>query len=420
MATEGITSSFPETQKIDLVLPSQKTPFFLKFIGALFWLLLTYLLCQFLIVASENQIILKWWGKGTGVEKRFNNRFNIWLALCAKQSSTLLFYLIWIFVPLTAHQSPAQMKFVTDVLFKFRRVDNEDNTQSGIMIPRHLAQSILLQYNDGDLAFKAWYDQNKTKRILTPDNANDPATAMLSTSQNTKQINNPAVNITIYTWQPVKDTGRIGIYPMPLDREGWKCCIQYWLNGDGPVIWAWMQTERAQGEGSLYVPGPVDYNNPGTLSEWFDIKKHPDNILARYGIAPSSPIVVYFANGFYNDDRMTVPSTAFTDLVDGEDGDGGWVGFLSGQPPDFGEDQYKELIYTEVNTAMIPPQPPCSTAARVGLSVLGSLAAGLSTLAFAPAEGAEFFIPFVIGLAVTGAAASGAQSYQAAKKDSCS
>jgi hypothetical protein len=418
---ESSTSSPAETQTIDLVLPSPKTPLSLRFLGVLFWLLLMYLLCQFLIVASENQTILKWWGKGTGVEKRFNNRFNIWLALCAKQSSTLLFYLIWIFVPITAHQSPAQMKFVTDVLFKFRRVDNEDNTQSGIMIPRHLAQSILLQYNDGDVAFNAWYDQNKTTRILTPDNANDPATAMLSTSQTGKQGGNPNVSITIYTWQPVKNTEkRIGIYPTPLDREGWKCCIQYWLNGDGPIVWAWVQTERAQGESSLYVPGPVDMNNPGTLLEWFDIKKHPDNVLARYGISPSSPIVVYFANGFYNDDRMTVPSTAFTDLVDGEDGDGGWVGFLSGQPSDFGEDQYKQLIYSEVNTAMIPPQPPCSTVARTGLSVLGSLAAGLSTLAFMPEKAAAGFASFVIGLALTGAAVSGVQSYQAAKKDSCS
>ena len=418
---ENTVPSLAGSQTIDVVLPRTKVPLALRLVGFVFWALLAYLASQLLIVYSENQAILRWWGKGTGVDKKYNDYFNIWLALCAKQSSTFLYYIIWIFVPLTAHQSRAQIGFTTSVLFRFIRIENDDKTQSGIMIPRHLVQSILLQQNDGDLAFNAWYEKNKTKRVLTPDNANDPSTAMCSSSISRTQ-GGTGVSVTIYTWQPCKNSkdNRIGVYPTSIDRESWKCCIQYWLNGDsGPIKWGWIQTQKAPGENSVYIPGPVDINNPGTLDEWFDIKKHPDNILARYGISPNSPLIIYFANGFYNDDRMVVPSAAFADLVDGSAGAGGWVGFLSGQPDGFGEDEYKELIYSTVNTDVMPPSLPCNTAGRTATSVLGSLAAGLSGLAFLASETAVWPFALVGVLASVGAAVSGYQAYTSSKKDGC-
>jgi hypothetical protein len=419
MATANASST--PSQTIELVLPKFKWPLALKLVGFMFWILLTYLVFQLVIVYAENQAVLKWWGRGTGIDKKYNDRFNIWLALCAKQSSTLLFYIIWLFVPLSAHMSFAQIAFVSTVLFKFIRIDDGDS-QSGIMIPRHLVESVLLQYTDGDKAFNEWYDKNERTRILTKDNANDPTTAM------TWKVLTQTDSYVLYQRQGIPDkNNRIGVYPKSLDREGWKCCIQYWLNGDtdppvGP--WAWVKTAKAQGEGSLYVPDAIDPNNRGNLDEWFDIKKHPDNFLARYGIAPTSPIVVYFANGFYNDDRMTVPDYAFGDLIDGGGGAGGWMGFLQGQPVGTGEDQYKSLIYSTVNYDMASSTPKCNVAARTTLSTAGSLFAGLSGLAFLGEDAFKIFTTgpaaFLFSMSLVSAGITGVQAYQAAKSDKCS
>ena len=415
-------------QSIQVNLPTSKTSFTGKVLLVLFWGVTTYLICQLLIIYAENQGIIKWWQQGTGPGKNYNQYFNIWTTLCQKQGSTLLYYIMLLCVPFETHMSAAQVDFVTSVLFRFLRF-TDASVQRGIMIPRHLTESILLSYSDGDVPFQKWFDAHKTTRILTPDNPNDPSTAMKSIIPVSQITINGNTTAFIYKWAPPEydpqkhtlSSGKIGIYPVYTDRESWKCCIQYWLNGENDVNWVWAASESAPGSAPMMVIQPK--TSSITLNEWWDVDKHPDNIFARYGINYSSPLIIYFANGFFQDKNLKVPTDALKDLVNGNNGAGGWVGYLKGQGGSASLDDLKQVIDTDVNFKMGPPLAPCQGTPVTGslLAAGGTFVTGMSALAFLGAETLGALVsgpmfPFVLGMSAISAGIAGYSSYTSAKK----
>ena len=404
------------SQSISIKLPAAKSSFAVKVLGLTFWALIAYLLCQLIILYANNQPIVQWWQKGTGPGKHYNEYFSIWLCLCQKQASTLLFYIIWMFIPQNAHMSSAQIDFTLGTLFRFMRVDLQ-GVQQGILIPRHLASSILLREDDDDVSFMDWCKKNKTKRIWNPKDACDPQFVMT-----VKSATPTSNNATIYVWGPPTKNSidpRIGIYPDAKDTEGWKCCCQYWMNGEvADPKWLWTNTETSTGAKLQILQ--VNPPDPTAKNEWWDLDKHPDNVFARYGISYDSPAIIYYTNKKYADGSMPVDAISMMNLIAGADGDdGGWAYFMHGLGDTVSKDVIFSQLYTEVNFKVAPPQPSCGS--KVGGAVLagaGSFFGALGGLAFLGA--AAFTGPgfFLGGMALVSAGITGYQQYSSAS-NSC-
>ena len=76
------------------------------------------------------------------------------------------------------------------------------------------------------------------------------------------------------------------------------------------------------------------------------------------------------------------------------------------------------LDLAEVNKDMIPHPQPCNVASRTVVSGVGSIVTSLPALAFVGEDAWAWWL--VIGLGLAGAGITSAQSYQVAKRDSCS
>ena len=405
---EAVLPNPNASQAISIKLPASKSSFAVKVLGLTFWALATYLLCQVIILYANNQPIIQWWQKGTGPGKHFNEYFSIWLCLCQKQASTLLFYIIWMFIPKNAHMSSAQIDFTLGTLFRFMRVDVQGK-QQGILIPRHLASSILLREEDGDVSFMNWCKKNKSKRIWNPKDACDPKFVMTVYSATVQTDNS-----TVYVWGPPKDSNdpRIGIYPDAKDTEGWKCCCQYWMNGEvGVPTWRWTSTTTSTGaELQILQAHPPD---PAATNEWWDLDKHPDNVFARYGISYDSPAIIYYANKKYADGSLPVDAISMMNLIAGADGaDGGWAYFMHGLGDAVSKDFITSQLYTEVNFKVAPPPPSCgSKVGKAALAGAGSLFGALGGLSFLGESAFGLAGLFLGGMAVFSAAFTSLQQY---------
>jgi hypothetical protein len=349
-------------------------------IGLAFWALLAYVCMQILIVWSDNSAALDWWKKGTGFGKKYNDYFNIWYVLFHKQASWLTKHIIGIFIPEEAKWNGSQIDFTTEILFRFMRLP-VDGKQVGVMTPRQVAESILMQYDDGDESFQAWCDKNKDKRTWNPNNANDPDFYMQS-----KMTDDGHCRVFQWTSPSCKDStmgedprcNKIGIYPKPDDILTWQCCCQYWMNGDVPdPSWKWTQHTPS----NIYV---LEASDPTAKHEWWDLDKHPDNVLARYGIGFDSPLVVYFCNGFDRAGNVPVDAQALRNLLGTGPGEpGGWSDFLRNLQTSSGDD-IKNLIYDRVNfqDASTPPNSCSSDIGKGLLAAGGTFLTGLGPLVF--------------------------------------
>jgi len=406
------------SQSISITLPASQSSLAVKVIGMAFWALISYLLCQLIILYANNQPIIQWWQKGTGPGKRYNEYFSIWLCLCHKQASTLLLDIIWLFIPQNAHMSSAQIDFTLGTLFRFMRVDLQ-GVQQGILIPRHLASSILLREEDDDVAFTDWCKKNKDKRIWNPKDACDPQFVM-----RVKSATHTSDDATVYVWGPPKKDStdpRIGIYPDAKDFEGWKCCCQYWMNGDvDDPKWLWTTTTTSTNVSLQILQAPPATTPPAT-NEWWDLDKHPDNVFARYGISYDSPAIIYYTNNKYADGSMPVDSISMMNLIAGADGaDGGWAYFMHGLGDTVSKDVIYSQLYTEVNFKVAPPKPSCGSAiGGAALAGAGSLFGALGGLAFLGPAAFTVAGAFLAGMAVISAGITVVQQYTSASSSGC-
>ena len=373
------------TDSISIKLPSPKWSFTTTVIVMIFWGLVIYLVAQTAMLYLDNPAIIKWWQDGTGVDKTYNQHFSIWLTLCAGQRSLLLYGVMSLFLPQTVQMTIAQKIFITGTLFKsIRYVQN--GLQYGIMLPKHLCETVLLSYNDKDDKFNAWYDANKATRIADPGDPNNPLYYLKFTSSQVPQGKNPGVTLTTYKPIYIDDkTPKYGIYPSPqrLNVEDWKGCIQAWMNGglgSSEQKWAWGPSKDPNLSILLPMTYGDDVNGSANLTHWFDIEKQPDNVFARYGLKATSPLILYWVNQKSSYDSLQVDTTAFQNLIYGSPA-GGWIGFLSGMGQAASADNFQDECFAEANTQQVTPPPPsCSPSAKWGGAALGGGIAGLGMM----------------------------------------
>ena len=413
-ASGGIdTSPQLDPQDIIVKMPSPKRSWMVTLIGLAFWALIAYVCMQILIVWADNSAVLEWWKKGTGIGKKYNDYFNVWYVLLHKQASWLTKHIIGIFIPAETQWNGSQIDFTTEVLFRFMRL-TLDGKQAGVMTPRHIAESILMQYDDGDEAFQAWCAKNEDRRIWNPNNANDPDFYMQSTYISEGRARTFTWTSPSCTDSHVGDnarcdkTNKIGIYPKPDDLLTWQCCCQYWMNGDGgQTTWRWTQ----QTPSNIYILEAAD---SAAKNEWWDLDKHPDNVFARYGIGFDSPLVVYFCNGLDRAGNVPVDAQALKNLLGTGPGEpGGWSDFLRNLQTSSGDD-IKSLIYDRINfqDASTPPNSCSSDIGKGLLAMGGTFLTGMGPLVFGLGP---YGAGAAVALAVLSTAVVGAQQFMASK-----
>jgi len=367
-----------------------------------FWGLVVYLAVQTAMIFFDNKAIIKWWQDGTTIDKTFNSKFSIWLTLCAGQRSALLYFIISLFLPLDVQMTFAQRIFVSGTLFKFIRYV-QDGKQVGIMLPNHLCVTILLCHADNDEMFNKWYDAKPQRRIQSPDDPNDPAFSLTFTSRQIQQNGNTKVTLSTYDAVTIKDSSLFGIYPRAQRDyvEDWKGCIQAWMNGgidvpDNDRKWAWGPSQNSPNQSILL---PITYGDTDAdLTHWFAIDKQPDNVFARYGLKPTSPLIQYWINQRASDNGMKVDAAAFENLIYGSPA-GGWVGFLTGMGQAASADNFQDECFAQADTqAITPPPPGCSAINKWVGAGTGSALAGAGMLSMLAMPGVD--VPILIGFSI--------------------
>ena len=367
------------------------------FIVLAFWGLLVYLAMQVFLLWFGNRTIIKWWQTGTGPSKQYNNCMSIWLLLAAGQKSKLLYWIISLFLPTLVGLPLPQTEFITGTLLKYVRLETPKG-QEGIMLPRHMCVTVLLCREDGDSAFTAWMESNKTSRYQVVNDPNVSEYALTFTTDGTQRYGTD--NTTpLYSYTatqipgkiPGKQDGRFyGVYPAVDDLEGWRGCIQAWANGglnSSEVKFAWTLDDQ------VYGLVPTNKFPDATLDDWFDTVKQPDNVFARYHLKPTSPLLTDFVSGLQTKPQGgAARPTAFKHLIQG-----GWIGFMENVGgDDTPEGRYEDMCFSK--TYMKPNATPPNHACHNGWgdAALSGGIGGLGILAFLP------------GMAATGGAAAGA------------
>jgi hypothetical protein len=288
--------------------------------------------------------------------------------------------------------------------------------QTGILLPRHLCESVLLKISDGDTLFNNWYqstgvnrDENSYLVYGSPTSSTSPADS----------------NGNTYTYlefgspQADKSTGLIGVYPAPADSNSWMGLISEW---GGPAL-RW----QADKSNKFYSPEPLTTVQDGTNLWWFNYNNtgapRPDNFLARMGIPPDSPLVVYFCTGKYSVDGLPVDASALSNLFQQAGANaGGWIGYIRGRGPNTPIDELRNYIYTKVDWMAAPNKPcnPSGSAADTASSIASTAIPGLLMclpMMFNPAGALAIGAPAILGLLGVGAqtAIAGVKAANASK-----
>lgn len=293
--------------------------------------------------------IFDWWNQNKG--SNYTNKFSLSTCMMSYYS-TPLYYLNKIIIPPQQFLTLDQIAFLVGNIFPYMRTTS-NGVQSGIVIPRHLCESILLKSTDGDDQYNSWYNSLSTNR---------DENSKLKYGQPTITKSAPDSNGYTYTSLvfsnkiPDPKTGFIGVYPSVDDVNSWMGLISEW---GGPGL-RWQPDKSTK----FYSPEPLQSTDPTNLT-WFNWNNtglpRPDNFLARMGIPPDSPLVVYFCTGKYSIDGMIVDASAFLNLIQPAGANaGGWIGYIRGRGTVNSPDELRNYIYTQVDW-LSGPNKPCSS-----------------------------------------------------------
>lgn len=355
-----------------------------------------WIISQLLVIQVNYGPIFQWWKEHGG--DKYNNFINLRYVL-SYYYSKILYYIFSMFITPIATLSPTAIRIIVGKILKYQRYTGTDGVQKGILTPKSLCETVKLSPDDGDALFDDWFKNSDRGIIDVKTNLRYQIDTEKTQDGNTQ-----------YTFTALaNDDGTYGLYPGRDDPTGWKGLIQEWC---GPN-WYWEESN----DGMLYPVCDPSVDNPTEI--WFmNGTGRGDNFLARMGIAPDSPIVIYFCNGFYNDNSMTVDATAMKNLL-GEDGGGanpgGWLGYILGvESESKSVDDIENYIWTELKYK--PPPAPCSSSKTKSITS-GFLAGALTAL---PQLGFAIATRGSNGLAIAllGAAAGGISGYNAYNSDS--
>lgn len=380
------------------------TKLFIIFIAMIvIWLIYSYISMRILY-----KPLYTWWAQNGG--KKYDDKLSI-STLAAANYSTFLYYIGKLFRGPLNQLTIDQVRFIIGQLFPYMTYV-QNGTQYGIITPKSLCETVLLSKGDGDAMFDLWFDNFTRQGTILKEGA----PLKYSKSDPIKKDGVPGGVYYNYIFTPNTGDGDeknySGVYPIGAsDTNNWTGLVLEWLNGgddSDSAMWGICYDDVR-----LFHPYVV--NEPADKQvyvNWFTNKGvgRADNFLARMGIMPDAPLLIYFLNNQFSSQGMEVDPQAFQNLVApaGASVAGGWIGYLNGSSSkDY--DYFVNTIRTTTDFPMPPPPPQC-TKPDVGKGVLaGALSAisiGIMAAMDPPAA------PFIIGGAVV---AGGISGYQAGK-----
>lgn len=361
-----------------------------KIIFVLFIMILIYFISSYISIRINYKPIFDWWKQYDG--ENYKKLFNLF-TLCAFNDSIPIYYLSKFLSTPAEQLSSSQNRFIIGELLPYLRVV-QDDVQSGLIIPRHMCESIMLSPKDGDNAFDIWFSQAQRNGLPIKEGA------PLIYNRNSGTKHDVYIRYTYSIQENTGDSsGFYGLYPKPGDRDSWAGIILEWL-GDGWV----MQTDVD----GLIHPTVTDPTMENSMSTWFTtdwkITGRPDNFLARMGITPDSPLVIYFINNtFSTPETGQVDSNALMNLLAPSGANaGGWIGYLNGMDK-LQYDQYVVTIRSKVPNPQRPPTPstPC-TGKNVGKGLITGITSAAPLLGFAIATGGVGGVAIGLAALLTG------------------
>ena len=335
---------------------------------------------QIITIKITYKPLFDWWKQSGGV--KYNNLINLFNVITAYKSR-YLYALSRIVTPPVASLTIQQGQFLMGELMPYQTwVSPSTGDPYGVLTPRSICESIKPAPAMYDTIFDTWYH---TKAFINSEPQNYESRLVYSSDGKVQ-----------------KDTitGKYGVYPSNKDFNSWRWLINEWL---GPQ-WKWDLVQ--DGSSKFLIPKPVNNDINASLDKWYENKiGRGDNFLARMGINPDSPLIIYFVNGTYSVNGMVVDAVAFENLLSPSGpGAGGWVGYMKGMGDDKSFDDYKKYIRTRVDSQPIPIPPPCKAPKdKAAKGAMAFFASALPLIAFG-----------VAGVVTGGAAAIGGAAIMAA------
>ena len=327
----------------------------------LIWLIVTYV-----TIRLNYKPLFDWWANNRG--KKYDNKLNLFTLAVANYSPLMYYISKSMSSPLNQLEVP-QIRFVLGQLLPYLTYVI-GGVQYGLLTPKSLCETVLLSSSDNDEAFNYWFSTS------------DRSESIKRSYTSVKVTNGVPSGMSWYKYT----ASNIGVYPG--NFSDWIGMILEWLGPD------WVMEED---DDQILHPRYTKEDNSHSYDYWFNTDPtkggRPDNFLARMGIFPDAPFVLYFCSNKYSTEGMKIDAEAFNNLLGGSGGvnAGGWVGFLNGLGgSNYNLDQYINLIRTITDYKLPPTPPPCKqpdTMAGVSAGVgagMGIAGVGLIGLGMGP------------------------------------
>jgi len=343
---------------------------------------IVYMYGQYMSIQLAHDIDFQWWRESNG--KQYNKQFSL-TTMIASTLSTPLYAIMQVVTPPQSHLSLDQYRFLYSEIFPYRRFNNTDGTQDGIVTPKSLCETVLLYPGDGDHKFDEWF---KTAHYYnTRFDANVRATfEMLETGDDKSS----------WYFKRCVSGDTVGLWPAHDDVNGWQGVWLFWLNTtkDGKQFdvndgcWVLYTDDSPDGGKTIPVWHEGNGTNTKTTDNWWN---RDDNFMARMGFAHDSPIGVYFLGNRYTADGVMVNAGAFASLLgSGTTVAGGWIGFMKDND-NLSNNELRNMLQTSVESKYVP-KPPCKPA-NVGKGIGAGIVAALPSLLMG------FMMPGELGVA---------------------
>jgi hypothetical protein len=333
----------------------------------LIWLIVTYI-----TIRLNYKPLFDWWINNGG--NKYNDKLNLFTVATANYSPLMYYISRSISTPLNQLEVP-QIRFILGQLLPYLTYVI-DGTQSGLLTPKSLCETVLLSSTDNDEYF-TYFLQNYVHTSLSPSSY-PSETTILTYNQVPNDPPHENGNTNKLWFKYTRQNN--GVYPSPTDQRGWVGLILEWL-GDEWVI------ESDSENDNILNPVYIG-SSENSYEHWFNNGQYgrPDNFLARMGMFPDAPLVLYFCDNRYSIQGMKIDSQSFSFLL-GQAGGvnaGGWVGFLNGLTG-YNLNDYVTLLRTHVDLRPVPTPPQCKkgdTSAGVAAGVSAGLGvAGIGAMA---------------------------------------
>ena len=344
-----------------------------NFIGIPIYIILLIVLMVILTIINirtTHKAYYDWWDGNDG--KKYSKFFNLTNALLSREN-IVLYWLSYLFGNLQSNLGIEQIKFLFEYVLIQAIFVEEDGTETGFVLPRHVTKDITFKIGDNN-TFDNWIlTQKFGDKQITTDVFLDYDVLGSGSNVTFSKKNN-------------------GLYPSPYQSEYWKYKFTEW----GIPLTCY----KASQSGMNYMTLTDDMRRA-----WFDSGKR-DNFFAKYNIMPDCPAIIAFLNGKYNDPDagIVLDAICLQRLIGGvvEDNVGGWVGALEGLGNN-NLDKYATYFYTEYAAKLPKPTPTGTSKCKSGTPgqwmqcIAGGFGtAGLGVIAL-PALSATPLGPFVVG-----------------------